>query len=139
MTATTYRTVATGARYWVLDLPDQPYPSLNGREHWSVKNRKAQAWRTATRLLAREAKVPALDAIVVRLDYWPPDRRRRDRDNLMAVVKHCIDGLRDAHVIVDDDADRVTFTAPVIHPARDDRQPMWLLTIEEEAPNVHGG
>lgn len=120
-------------RSWQLDLPDQPYPSLNGREHWAAKNRKAQAWRTATRLIAREANVPALDSITVRLDYWPKDRRRRDRDNLMAVVKHCIDGLRDAQVIVDDDADRVTFTAPTIHPPRDDRQPLWLLTITEAA------
>lgn len=120
-------------RQWQLDLPDQPYPSLNGREHWAAKNRKAQAWRTASRLLAVEAKVPAMERIVVRLDYWPKDRRRRDRDNLMAVVKHCIDGLRDARVIVDDDADRVTFTAPVIHAPRYDRQPLWLLTVSEAA------
>lgn len=123
--------VADGRRSWVLDLPHQPYPSLNGREHWAAKNRKAQAWRTATRLLVLEAKVPALDRIVVRLDYWPKTNRRRDRDNLMAVVKHCIDGLRDARVIVDDDAGRVTFTPPEIHPPRDDRQPLWLLTVSE--------
>lgn len=118
-------------RAWGIELPDQPYPSLNGREHWAVKNRKAQAWRSATRLLALEAKVPPLERISVRLDYWPKDKRRRDRDNLMGVVKHCIDGLRDAKVIVDDDADTVTFTAPTIHPPRADKQPTWLLTVTE--------
>lgn len=125
--------VADGRRSWVLDLPDQPYVSLNSRDHWAVKNRKAQAWRTATRLLALEAKVPPLASIAVRLDYWPKEHRQRDRDNLMAVVKHCIDGLRDAKVIVDDDATRVTFEAPAIHPPRDDRQPLWLLTVSEAA------
>ena len=38
-----------------------------------------------------------------------------------------------AGVIEDDTPDRVTAMLPVIHKPRDDRQPMWLLTVSEVA------
>lgn len=121
-------------RQWQLDLPPQPYSTPNSREHWARTAEKAKSWRTAARLLALEAKVPRLDRITVHLDYWPKDRRRRDRDNLVSgVLKHCLDGLVDAGVVPDDAPEYVDARMPVIHPPRDNRQPLWLLTISEPA------
>lgn len=125
--------VADGRRSWVLDLPDQPYPTPNRNDHWAKKAEMARGWRHDTALLAREARIPRCDKVHVTLQFWPPDRRRRDADNLLLVLKHCIDGLRTAQVVEDDDPTHVTFAMPVIHSPRDDRQAMWLLTVEDAA------
>jgi crossover junction endodeoxyribonuclease RusA len=125
--------VRDGCRSWVLDLPDEPYPTPNRSDHWAKKAGMARAWRHNTAILARHVLVPRCDKVHVTLDYWPPDRRRRDADNLLLVLKHCIDGLRTADVVEDDDPSHVTFAMPVIHEPRDDRRPKWLLTVSEDA------
>jgi Holliday junction resolvase RusA-like endonuclease len=117
----------------MLDLPPTEYSTPNSRDHWAVKARHARAWRFNTSVLARDAKIPRCDRIRVALELWPRDNRRRDPDNLLLVLKHCLDGLRDAGVVDDDTGEYVEFRQPVIHPARDDRRVMWLLTVEEAA------
>jgi crossover junction endodeoxyribonuclease RusA len=119
-----------GKRAWTLDLPHMDYSTPNSREHWAQKARKAREWRNATALLARQAKIPTCERITVSLELWPFDKRRRDPDNLLLVLKHCIDGLRDANVIADDTGDQVSFSTPVIHPPRPDRFVKWRLTVE---------
>lgn len=128
--------VADGARSWVLDLPDSPILTPNDRAHWSRRSECALVWRTAARLLAREARIPHLERVAVRLEHWPKDRRRKDPDRNSLVAKWCLDGIVDAGVIDDDDAIHVTEVALRMHPPRDDRKPLWLLTIEE-VPHVH--
>lgn len=124
--------VVDGRRRWVLDLPNSPYVTPNSRHHWSVRSRKNRVWRSATALLARQARIPALDRIEVRLDYWPPDRRRRDADNLVSgVLKPCVDGLVDAGVVADDSPEFVRLAMPVIHEPRATRQVLWLLYVDE--------
>lgn len=119
-------------RTYVLDLPAQHYSTPNSREHWARRAENAHAWRSAACLLARQA--PALDRITVTLDYWPKDRRRRDRDNLVSgVLKHVLDGIVDAGVVPDDAPEYVDARMPVIHEPRDDRQAMWVLTVEAVA------
>ncbi len=116
---------------WVLDLPPSDYFTPNSRVHWSKRARCARAWRTAVHMLALQAEIPAQDHVTVALEFFPPDRRRRDADNLVSgVLKHCLDGLVDAGVIVDDSPEFVTARMPVIRDVRDDRQAMWLLTVE---------
>ena len=80
--------------------------SLNGRGHWSERNKISQEWKTAAWALARQAKIPPLGRISVVAEYQPPDRRRRDGDNFMPTVKACIDGIVDAGVIDDDASPR---------------------------------
>ena len=116
---------------WLLDLPANEVVSLNHREHWAKRNRKVQAWKDDTITLARAARIPRCERISVTLEHWPRDNRRRDRDNLVPVLKAAIDGLVAAGVVEDDTPDRVTAMLPVIHKPRDDRQPMWLLTVSE--------
>ena len=120
-------------RVWALEIPNQPYSTPNSREHWARKARKARDWRHATAMIARARKVPPCRRIRVALDLWPHDRRRRDADNLLLVLKWCLDGLRDAGVIEDDTSEYVTFSAPTIHEPLPSRIVTWVLTVEEIA------
>lgn len=84
-----------------------PWPhkglSPNARLHHMALAKLKQAYRAQCRLLASQHRqpVPASPALV--LEFMPPDRRRRDRDNLLASMKSGIDGVCDA-LGVDDSA-----------------------------------
>lgn len=80
-----------------------PWPpkelSPNARLHWSKKSKAAKAYRTACFALAREAglkSVPFEGRIHLWIDFFPPDRRHRDDDNMIATFKAGRDGLADA-------------------------------------------
>ena len=71
----------------------------NQRGHWSVKSKAAKAYRRACHLLTLEAGLRGVDwegDIHVWIDYFPPDRRHRDQDNMIASCKALFDGLADA-------------------------------------------
>ena len=80
-----------------------PWPnkslSPNSRVHWGRKGAIAKAYRYTCSGLAREAKITApcaIGPIHLWLDFYPPDRRSRDDDNLVAAFKSGRDGLADA-------------------------------------------
>lgn len=103
-------------RCWHLTLPyTKPPLSLNDRSHWAAKARTTKAIRHAVTVLARAKRVPACDRIAVELHYQQKVARPVDGDNLIATVKPCVDGLRDAGVIADDDTSRVVHHNPVVH------------------------
>jgi crossover junction endodeoxyribonuclease RusA len=85
-----------------------PFPpvelSPNSRKHWAVMARAKKVYRASSRLYCFQAlkgrKVQA-DRVVVTLVFYPPDKRRRDKDNLLARMKAGIDGIADA-VGIDD-------------------------------------
>lgn len=86
-----------------LELPWPPKElSPNARVHWAVKSKKAKAYRSACYLLAKQAGLvaPAGD-LLLSLEFLPPDRRRRDDDNLLAAFKAGRDGLAEAMGIDD--------------------------------------
>ena len=70
----------------------------NTRAHWRVKAKQAKALRHACFTLAREAKVTAEweDDIHLFIDFYPPDKRARDEDNMLSAFKAGFDGLADA-------------------------------------------
>lgn len=83
-----------------------PWPpsalSPNSRPpHWSVLAKAKRAYRSACHYQAlaagwRTGVFAADDRLHVRLMFVPPDRRRRDMDNLIAAMKAGLDGLADA-------------------------------------------
>lgn len=83
-----------------------PYPpaalSPNWRGHWAAKARAVKLYRRECWALALAAglRLPtglSDDApIVVRLDFFPPDRAARDDDNAIAAFKAGRDGVADA-------------------------------------------
>lgn len=81
-----------------LTLPWPPAAcSPNVRVHWTRKSKAAKSYRAACHLLAKQAGIqaPEGDALLM-LEFVPPDRRRRDDDNLLAMFKAGRDGLADA-------------------------------------------
>ncbi len=81
-----------------LTLPWPPAVcSPNARVHWSRKSKAAKTYRYACFLLARQAGIQApKSGALLMLEFVPPDRRRRDDDNLLAMFKAGRDGLADA-------------------------------------------
>jgi len=89
-----------------------PFPNskLNPNQYkrsWAGKARLAKAYRSDCFWLAR-SEVPANDVhcdgkLPVKITFHPPDKRRRDRDNMIAAFKSGQDGIVDAIGV--DDAD----------------------------------
>lgn len=72
--------------------------SPNARVHWAVRSKKAKEYRAACYVNALAAK-PLIDwdgDIHLWIDYYPPDRRARDQDNMISSSKALFDGLADA-------------------------------------------
>jgi hypothetical protein len=75
-----------------------PLLNPNSTKHWSKKAKAKASHRMESKTLARSARpiVPDTDIIRVHLDFYPPDHRKRDRDNMRASMKAALDGLADA-------------------------------------------
>ena len=79
-----------------------PWPpkdlSPNARAHWRKHARFVKAYRNTCWALSYQSmvKVTWEGDIHVWLDYYPPNRARRDLDNLIAASKAALDGLADA-------------------------------------------
>lgn len=87
-----------------IELP-WPDPSLspnrkNGK-HWGSTQHAKNKRRTSARLLAlyemrKTGYVPPPGKLALRLTFCPPDKRRRDLDNLLASMKADFDGISQA-------------------------------------------
>ena len=91
-----------------------PWPSSklspNARLHWRAKvgpkqdARRIAGWCavTAAGFSERRDDLRAFtDPIAITVTFCPPDKRRRDRDNMIASTKHAFDGVADAFGIDD--------------------------------------
>ncbi len=84
--------------------PKELNPNQSQKIHWAKKNRIAQDYKAACWWACRAAnfEAPKTDGrIFVWIDFYPPDRRRRDEDNAIAAMKHGLDGVAKA-IGVDD-------------------------------------
>ncbi|WP_417315655.1 hypothetical protein [Cycloclasticus pugetii] len=99
-------------------MPDKfeirlPWPptalSPNARAHWAKKAKTAANYRYTCKLASKSVlqfkreEVAALKELVsaggqvhVFIDFYPPNRRQRDDDNVVAAFKSGRDGLADA-------------------------------------------
>ena len=96
-----------------------PFPpsilSPNTRAHWAKLARAKKAYRQVCRIVSgRPTRFIA--PVIMTVTFHPPDRRRRDRDNMIAASKAGQDGLSDALGV--DDADFVP-TYRIGDPVRD--------------------
>ncbi len=79
-----------------------PWPPMdlspNARVHWSKKSKAAKAYRKACWALVKESGItaPKDGPIHLWLDFYAPDKRKRDDDNLIASFKAGRDGIADA-------------------------------------------
>ena len=81
-----------------------PWPnrllSPNVPGHWAAKAKAKKAYRTACKRIVDETEgampsMPPDGAVRVSMRFYPPDRRSRDWDNLLAQCKAALDGLAD--------------------------------------------
>lgn len=94
--------------------PGLPMLSLNGRDHWAKRADATRDIKAATWALAHgTAPFPRAEVTVT---YQPPDKRRRDPDNLAPSGKAAIDGIVAAGVLPDDDGEHVTAVTYEIGP-----------------------
>lgn len=81
----------------------------NARNHWSVRSKLAKSYRWACFIQAKKAidqgwadvheykrRVKAGQRLALTIDFYPPDRRHRDDDNVIASFKAGRDGIADA-------------------------------------------
>lgn len=88
----------------VLRLPS-PRLSPNSRGHWTIRAREVRKYRQLaawTATAERPSGWVALREATILSRFWFRDRRRRDRDNLLASMKSAYDGLVDAGILEDD-------------------------------------
>jgi crossover junction endodeoxyribonuclease RusA len=84
-----------------------PWPpkqlSPNARVHWAIKARIVKKYRADCYYLARQENVdlPKSEKIHLFVDFYQPDRRRRDQDNIEASMKAAYDGVADALLVND--------------------------------------
>jgi crossover junction endodeoxyribonuclease RusA len=89
---------------FTLPLPPRSL-SPNARQHYMAKARDTKEYRTRAKV--EGWKIPAsnrpgwTEAIATTV-VFAPNRRRRDRDNLLASLKSAFDGLVDAGILADD-------------------------------------
>lgn len=87
-----------------LPWPDKRL-SPNSRVHWSTLARAKKVAKQEAYYTALEAGIGKIDAdsLLVRYSFYPPDRRARDADNMLASMKAAADGIALA-VGIDDSA-----------------------------------
>lgn len=96
-------------RFVIDGLPWPPHAlNPNARVHHMMKARIAKQYRGHCHLLARQAlnsssyqamtfaEAAKDDFLHLWIDFFPPDRRARDDDNLIAAFKNGRDGIADA-------------------------------------------
>jgi len=88
----------------VVTLPLPPRVlSPNARPHWAAKARAVRQYRETACLCALvERPGRPMQAARVTCRFFFRDRRRRDRDNLLASLKPAFDGIADAGVVTND-------------------------------------
>jgi crossover junction endodeoxyribonuclease RusA len=90
----------SAAEPWRVDLPWPAEPlHPNKRPYWAVKAKATKKARADARSLARDAKLPRIDASAIKVTciFSPPlPKRNRDLDNLIAACKAYFDGIADA-------------------------------------------
>lgn len=97
---------------------DVPWPlkelSPNWKGHWGRKARSVKQYRTMccayahNAMIAARYKIKSAGALQFHLEFCPPNKQRRDDDNMVASFKAGRDGIADA-LGIDDSRFKTTF------------------------------
>lgn len=92
-----------------------------------VKAKAARAYRTQCMWIAKSGEIvaPSTGEIMLAIEFFPPDRRRRDLDGMFANMKAGIDGIADAMEV---DDYRFAFT---IHRRSQSKNGAVFVTVQE--------
>lgn len=90
-----------------LAIPRALVVNSNHRLHFMERSRKTRELRNLASWAARAQLKPVEGRVRVLCTYQWPDARRRDAENLAPTSKACVDGIRDAGILPDDDSRHV--------------------------------
>ncbi|MBA7677606.1 hypothetical protein ES703_85866 [subsurface metagenome] len=119
-------------------LPPVEY-SPNSRCYWAGKHKAGKVYHDAVYYCCVDARNRgyregiSFPFVKAKLDltFIFPQQRRRDRDNLLARFKPGLDGIVDAELLLDDDAEHLVIGK--VDPLVDsERSPLTVIEIEEE-------
>ena len=111
--------------------------SPNWRGHWAERYQAAMAYRDAVYYSCVDARNRAIASgtlafvrAKLSLTFVFPERRRRDRDNLLSRFKPGLDGIVASGLVVDDDAEHLEISNVdiVVDPKR---APLTIIEIRE--------
>ena len=89
------------------------------------KHRRAALLAASLRLHDLQAAAPIWMAATIHAVFYFSTRRRRDRDNLVASLKHYLDGLADAGLVENDRG----FATPIVSEEIDSEVPRVQITV----------
>lgn len=112
---------------------ESPPLTENQRMHHMARARTVKEVRALGRLLGSQMR--GCGHVEVLLEWWVPDNRKRDEDNIVPTLKALCDGLVDAGVVPDDTPEYMTKRMPRIHFERGARKRL-TLTVSEIRPNL---
>ena len=125
-------------RIEVSQLPPPEY-SLNSRVHWAQRYQAGEVYKSAVYYSCVDARnrVLAKGKLVfirarLNLTFVFPQRRQRDKDNLVARFKPGLDGIVASGLVVDDDAEHLEISGVdiLVDPKR---APLTVIDIEPVA------
>ena len=67
----------------------------NVKVHWAPLARIKKDARSIAKILTKAQGVPKMEEAILAFSYYPPDRRRRDCQNVAGMLKSTIDGIAD--------------------------------------------
>lgn len=119
-----------------VEFPKSLFISANDRLHWAAKAKRVREIRNLAGLIARghtPAPIPCLVDVTI---HRPKGGTLRDAENAAPTVKACLDGLRDAQVLAEDDRKHVVAVTYRIAPKNraDDQYGIELNFIDQEVP-----
>jgi len=114
---------------FVLEYPKRPWTTNSERagNRWK-RAELTKEWRQAFMLLAKQAKIPRLGKVFIRVEPFQLKGKLQDTASCNPAVKAAIDGLVDAGVIKDDTPEflpKILFCAP-----EKGREALRLVIIE---------
>ena len=123
-------------RKMIIELGQFPDARLrpNSRVHWT---KSAEAKREARALAKARAcqqvrPNPSFEKAHITVTFVAKDRRPHDLDNLFAGMKSYVDGLRDAGIIVNDTASRISYTPKYVYERGPENN--TIIEIQEIVP-----
>lgn len=95
---------SNGARVEIFIPRVAAWLTTNSRDHWAVTNKRTQTWRKAAWAMTKAARLePIAGPVHVTATIHKTTRHKYDLDGHTPTVKACIDGIRQAGLLPEDD------------------------------------
>jgi hypothetical protein len=120
----------TAPRRWEISHEQRPLPANAYRTlHFRARATYDREWRNTFGWLARQQRIPRLDAAIVTVVQVCKHHSLPDVGACFQTAKAAIDGLIDVHVLPDDDPAHLKFLG-FVAPIRGDRDRLTLVVEE---------